>query len=137
MSTSIGRVLHTQQGVRSLLKSMTSRHHFPQDIDVPSTAARTAAAPDASESAGAKLLSRHGAEGERAADRPPVVIKKSMFDSISRHPQVAVTCGVCGAEVPSTTCDYIFNHTLNQKWMSLCSLCYVSLREKLDTYDNL
>lgn len=137
LSTSIGRILHTQQEVRSLLKNMTSapsRHLRSAAASPP----RHQAAKQDDNSPGEGLAERQSSTHKTkwAAAATPIPEHAEVLDNLNvehciRHPSITLGCAVCREHTQSTSCGYLYNHTLLKPWLPLCPLCYVSMREKL------
>ena len=125
LSTSIGRVLHTQQGVRNMLKSITSHrsHSNPalasgvQDDEV-------------RDGGRARLAKWHHPAPAPAADQQHQVTCLH-FSQPMRHRAVCVQCAVCKARVPSTECGYMFNCTVLKPWIALCKVCYLTVDNQI------
>ncbi len=154
LSTSIGRILHTQQEVRSLLKNMTSApsHHHQGSASTSSHAGRhhhTAAAEAAAEasskggerrpSASGKNYAKTQWAGAAAAGPSSLPEQAEVLDNLNvehciRHPGITLGCAICREQTQSTACGYLYNHTLLKPWLPLCPLCYVSMRETLASH---
>ena len=150
LSTSIGRILHTQQEVRSLLKNMTSapsshhrsarptasqaaRHHTAD------TDKRSPAEDGESRPPHKQRLRRSKTQWAAASDHRSTHSQAELLDNLNvehciRHPGITLRCAVCREHTQSTACGYLYNHTLLKPWLPLCPLCYVSMLETLASH---
>ena len=128
LSTSLGRVLHTQQGVRSMLKSITSRNRNMLSAPGLHTGVTHS---DSHMKLWKKYISSDTSSG--GGTRAEIRLPHFHFDKPVRHRDVHLQCAVCQASTPSLEADYMYNSTIVKSWMALCPVCSASIETETET----
>ena len=124
--------MHTQQSVRTLLKSITSIKRTPTHSS--SSYSDTGAAESGADLRGAqwkirsKGLCKSKASSHKA--RTKTVSCVNLHQPIC-NASVHVTCCLCRTDMSSMECDYIYNSTMLKHWMALCPLCSMTIEDRM------
>lgn len=108
LGTSLGRLIHTQQEVRTMLKNMTNSGTA---LDPPMAMEST-------------KYRRHRQEDGDAATVLELGPQYLNFTQPPHHRSVAVHCAVCRTCVPGGTGGMLYNGTVLKPWLPLCDVCH-------------